>query len=223
MVTLDLVQPAATMSSPMEIDHWTTPRTQPVKPRQDGKEASWYRSRLALQTGLDVDPAERGNEEERNQATPLEADRGQEAKKPEELEDGEGSRVRSELARDLVQRVDELLPLLGDVSLATHIGLLKRDLSQCHDALRDHPGESNYLSIVTLVESAMAELKWKQYGKPQLDTIRQALDIGYRQVRVHFDHYEKARTLFSQQSVHSTPRIDLESLKWEDIKDAEEE
>jgi hypothetical protein len=170
-----------------------------------------------------VDPAERGNEEERNQAAPLEVDRGREKKEPEAIEGGEGSRVRSELARDLVQRVDQLLPLLGDVSLATHIGLLKRDLSRCHDALRNHSGESNYLSIVTLVESAMAQLKWKQYGTTQLDTIRQTLDIGYRQVRVNFGDYEKARALFSQQSVDPTPRIDLESLKWEDITDAEED
>jgi hypothetical protein len=168
-----------------------------------------------------VDPAERGNEEERNQAAPLEVDGGRETKEPEAIEDGEGSRVRSELARDLVRRVDQLLPLLGDMSLATHIGLLKRDLSRCHDALRDHSGESSYLSIITLVESAMAQLKWKQYGKTQLETIRQALDIGYRQVRVRFDDYEKARALFSQQSVDPTPRIDLESLKWEDITDAE--
>src|SRR5207245_9263058 len=135
---------------------------------------------------------------ERNQATPFEVDRGREKKEPEEIEDGEGSRVRSELARDLVQRVDQLLPLVGDVSLATHIGLLKRDLSRCHDSLRDHPGESNYLSIVTLVESAMAQLKWKQYVKPQLETIRQVLDIGYHQVRVRFDDYQKARALFSR-------------------------
>ena len=201
----------------------TTQRTLRDKPRRDAKRSLWHRSPLANGTVLDVDPAERGNEEERNQAAPFEVDRGREKKKPEAIEDGEGSRVRSELARDLVQRVDQLLRLLGDVSLATHIGLLKRDLSRCHDALRNHSGEGNYLSIVTLVESAMAQLKWKQYGKTQLETIRQALDIGYRHVRVNFGDYEKARARFSQQSVDSTPRIDLESLKSEDITDAEED
>jgi hypothetical protein len=223
MVALDAVHLTSTMSSPVEELQLTTPKTVPAKPRRDLKRVLWLRSRLGNGTVLDVDPAERGDEEERNQATPPEGDRRQGKKEPETIEDGEGSRVRSELARDLVQRVDQLLPLLGDVSLATHIGLLKRDLSRCHDALKDHPGESNYLSVVTLVESAMAQLKWKQYGKPQLETIRQALDIGYRQVRVNFGDYEKARRLFSQQRVDSTPRIDLESLKWEDITDAEEE
>jgi hypothetical protein len=221
MVALDAVQPTSTISSSVEVERLTTPRTLPVKPRREAKGARWLRSRLAPQTGLDVDPAERGNEEERNHATPLEVDRGREKKELGAIEDGEAGRVRSERARDLVQRVDQLLPLLGDVSLATHIGLLKRDLSRCHDALKDYPGESNYLSIVTLIESAMTQLRWKQYTRPQLEAIRQALDIGYRQVRVRFEDYEKARNHFSQSSVDTTPRIDLESLKWEDIADEE--
>jgi hypothetical protein len=223
MVALDAVHPTSTMSIPVEVVRLTTPRTPPVQHGRDPKRALWKNSRLANGTALDVDPAEHGNEEERNQAAPLEAGRDQEKKEQGAIEDGEGSRVRSELARDLVQRVDQLLPLLGEVSLATHIALLKRDLSRSHDVLRDHPGESNYLSIITLVESAMARLKWKQYGKTQLETIRQTLDIGYRKVRVRFDDYEKARALFPEQGVDPTPRIDLESLKWEDIKDAEEE
>jgi hypothetical protein len=170
-----------------------------------------------------VDPAERGDAEEHNEAAPFKVNRRRETIALQELEDGEGSRVRSELARDLVQRVDQLLPLLGDVSLATHIGLLKCDLSRCHEILKAHPGESDYLSIVTLVESAMAQRKWKQYGKPQMEAIRKALEIGYRQVQVRFEDYEKARTLFSQERVDPTPRIDLETLSWEDIADAEEE
>ena len=142
---------------------------------------------------------------------------------PERLEDAEGGRVRSELARDLIQRVNQLLPLVGDVALATHVGLLRRDLSRGHDLLKDHPGENNFLSIVTLVESTMAQLKWKQYTHSQLEAIRQVLDMGYRQVRVGFNDYETARNLFSQKSVDATPRIDLDSLSLEDLTDDEEE
>lgn len=179
------------------------------------------RLRSSQQTALDVDPAERGDEDQRNQAAPLEVDRGQEERRSEVIEDGEGGRVRSEVARDLVQRVNQLLPLIGDVTLAANIGLLKRDLSQCHDKLNGHPSESDYLSIVTLVESAMTQLKWKQYTRSQLQAICEALNIGYRQVRVRFEDYEKARDLLSMKNVDSTPRIDLESLKWEDLADDE--
>lgn len=218
MVALDAVRPNATMTVAVDADLLTSSRTLPTKPRS---KAAAMRPRSPLQTGLDVDPAERGDEEEQNQAGTPEADQRRAVKEPERIEDGEGGRVRSEQARDLVQRVNQLLPLVGDVALATHIGLLKRDLSRCHDALNDHPGESNYLSIVTLVESAMAQLKWKQYTPPQLEAIRKALDIGYRQVRVRFEDYEKARTLLSRKNVDATPRINLESLKWEDIADEE--
>lgn len=210
------------MSGPTRGFQVTTARPLAATPRRAESLFARHRPRLTSGTVLDVGPAERGDEEERNQAAPLDIDQGQERKKLRAIEDGEGSRVRSELARDLVQRLDQLLPLVGDVSLATYIGLLKRDLSRCHDALGNHPGESNYLSVVTLVESAMSQLKWKQYGEKQLMTIRQALEVGYRQVRVDFGDYEKVCAQFSRQNVDPTPRIDLESLTREDLACEEE-
>jgi hypothetical protein len=219
MVALDALRPDSTMTAAVNADLLTSPRTLPTKPRQKGAAPVRHRSQSPLQTGLDVDPAERGDEEEQNQAGIREPDQGKATEEQERVEDAEGGRVRSEQARELVQRVDQLLPLVGQVSLAAHIGLFKRDLSRCHDALKDHPGESNFLSIVTLVESALAQLKWKQYNPPQLDAIRQALDIGYRQARVHFADYDKARALLFRTNVDATPRIDLESLKWEDVAD----
>jgi hypothetical protein len=219
MVTLDAMKPNATMTIAVEADPLTSPRTLPTKPRRKGAAPICHRRRPTSQTGLDVDPAERGDEEEQDQAGTPAAEQGRTAKEQERIEDGEAGRVRSEQARDLVRRVDQLLPLVGDVSLATHVALLKRDLSRCHDALKDYPGENDYLSIVALVESAMTQLKWKQYTRPQLEAIREVLDIGYRQVRVGFKDYEKARLLFSRNEVDATPRIDLASLKWEDIDD----
>ncbi len=221
MVALDAVRTNATMTVAVDADLLTSPRTLPTKPRRKGASQTWRRPRSPLETGLDVDPAERGDEEEKDQAGAPEADQGRAAKDQERIEDGEGGRVRSEQARDLVQRVNQLIPLVGDVALAANIGLLKRDLSRCHNVLKDHPGESDYLSIVTLVESAMAQLKWKQYTPPQLEAIRKALDIGYRRVRVRFEDYENARTLLARNSVDATPRIDLASLNWEDIADEE--
>src|SRR5438045_137227 len=119
MVALDAVRPNSTMTIAVDADQLTSPRTLPTKPRRKGVAPAVPRRRPALQTGLDVDPAERGDEEEQNQAGTPEADQGRAAKEQERIEDGEGGRVRSEQARDLVQRVNQLLPLVGDVSLAT--------------------------------------------------------------------------------------------------------
>jgi hypothetical protein len=79
------------------------------------------------------------------------------------------------------------------------------------------------LSIIALVESAMSQLKWKQYTRPQLEAICQALEIGYRQVGIGFADYEWARSLFSHQHMDAAPRIDLGAVKWEDITDDDEE
>jgi hypothetical protein len=218
----DAVKPTATMSVALDVVLLTTPRTSPTTPRRERAVPPGRRVRPARDTGLEVDPSERGDEGVRNQADTPEGDRGRVEEEQNRIEDEEGSRVRSELGRDLIRRVEQLLPLVGDVSLATHIGLLKRDLSRCHDALKDHPAESNYISIITLVESAMAQLKWKQFTRPQLEAIHKALGIGYRKVRVRFEDYETARSLFAQENVDVTPRIDLATLKWEDITDDEE-
>jgi hypothetical protein len=129
-----------------------------------------FSARLRTRNGstvTDIDPAEKGNEDDRNRAEAVEADDEQSVTELATVDDGEGIRVRSELARDLVNRVDALIPMVGDVALATNIQLLKRDLSRCHDALAGYPSESNFLSIVTLIESATAQKKWKQYTQPQ--------------------------------------------------------
>lgn len=213
---------ASTLLAPIDSPNSTTPQTTQARQRGiNGLHRGEARPRP--QTVPEVEPSERGEEDERNQADPLlEADQGQLASKVTPADDGEASRVRSELGRGLVQRVDQLVALVGDISLATHLQILKRDLSRCHDALKGYPSEGDFLSIVTLVESAMAQLKWKQFTRPQLDTIRQALDIGYRQVHVRFEDYEKARTLFRTNQVNATPRIDLDSLNLEDLADGEE-
>jgi hypothetical protein len=175
------------------------------------------------QTDLVVEDFERGSDDARDRATDQELGRIDPRAETKPTEDLEAGRIRSEAARDLVRRVDELTSRIGDISLATYIGLLKRDLSRCHDLLKDRATEGTFLSIVTLVESALTQLKWKQYNKAQVETIHKVLDMGYRQVRVGFDDYELARSLLAKGCIDSTPRIDLESLKWDDITNGEEE
>lgn len=229
MVVLDAVRPVSTFASAVEIVEPTSSRTQLTSSRtgqkrhsKDGKYPAWFPSRSPRQTGLLVDPAEQGNEDERNEASTAQTDKGWESEAQKVVENGAFSRVRSELARDLVQRVAQLEPLIGEVALATQINLLKRDLSHCHDVLKGHPGESDFLSIVTLVESAMTPLKWKQYTRPTVAAIRDALNIGYRQVRVGFEDYQMARSLLSNGHVDATPRLDLGAVNWNEIEDDEE-
>jgi hypothetical protein len=169
-----------------------------------------------------VEPEELGDEEERNFADVR--DRVEPTRRPAVSEDDSGtaSRVRSEVARDVLHRIDQVTPLVGDVSLATNIQLLKRELSRCHDVLKDYPSESSFLSLVTLVESAMSRKKWKDYTREQLELIRSAIEVGYRHARVSHDDYERVRQQFQSGRIDTIPRIDLESLQIDEFTDDQE-
>jgi hypothetical protein len=221
--TLETGQATITENRPAEFPYLTAPWTNRPKLRRTAPVASAVSLHFHPGTELVVAPSERGNEEERNQAETPRVNRAPNERRPVARSNDEAARLRSELARDLVQRVDQLLPLVGDLSLATHVQLLKRDLARCVGVLQDHPAEGNFLSIITLVESAMAQRKWKDYSRTVLELIRVAFDVGYRQVSVQFDDYDKIRRAFATKDVNVLPEIDLESMKLEDLENAEED
>jgi hypothetical protein len=86
--------------------------------------------------------------------------------------------TRADLARQLLARVERLAPRLGDVSLAAEIQLLKRDLVRGHAIFSARPEDNNYLSVVTLVEGALASLTWKGYSPAVLDALRRVFAAG---------------------------------------------
>lgn len=131
-----MYEATATISIPVESEFLTSPQTptnrkhQPVRLRR-GRGTSRYG------TAPEVDPHERGDEDERNRAEGKMTDRTSTTKEEVVSSDGEAVRVRSEVARDLIHRVDALLPLVGDVALATNIQLLKRDLPLMQSAIQE--------------------------------------------------------------------------------------
>jgi hypothetical protein len=147
---------------------------------------------------------------------------GSTMKKTPEVDLAEAARLRSETARSLLKRIDALIPLVGDVSLATHLALLLRELARCYKLLRDHPSESNFLSIVALTEMALTGPKLRRFDRAYLETIRKALEIGCHKTRVRVEDVEAVREQFRQEQVDTVPRVDLLSLKSEDLaNDAE--
>jgi hypothetical protein len=130
--------------------------------------------------------------------------------------------TRNDLARQLLARVERLPPLLGTVPLATEVQLLKRDLSRGHDVLRAS-GETSFLSVVTLVESALACLTWKQYDHQVIDALRQAFAGGTQAGPYAFPDYDAVRRFFAERDIATVPAIDLNSLQPEDLGDGEED
>ena len=72
--------------------------------------------------------------------------------------------ARIALAQRLLEQLEHLPPKLDDVGLAIELQLLKRELARGHAVLRAAPDENAYLSVVTLVEAALACLTWKEYS-----------------------------------------------------------
>jgi hypothetical protein len=217
---IELENDQGTVGSPQRRDRLSSAQTLPY--RKQRKYPARPSAPFPPQTSPVVEDAELGDEEERDweeYSRPTHQENHQAAAD----ETGEASRKRSELARDLLSRLKDLATLLGKVSLAANLELLKKDLARCHKELQAHASETNFLSIVTLVESAMTNLKWKQYSEAELDLFRKAFNVGYRKAHVRFQDYDEIRKQFSREQVRTLPQMDLASLKPEDLENDEEE
>lgn len=120
--------------------------------------------------------------------------------------------TRIDLARRLLARVDRLEALLGTIPLAAEVQLLKRDMRRGHDVLRA-AGEVNYLSVICLVEAALASLTWKLYTPVVVDALREAFAAGTRPEPVTFGDYSAIRRLFRERDIPVGPIIDLDALE----------
>jgi hypothetical protein len=129
------------------------------------------------------------------------------------------SDTRADLARQLLARVDRLAARLGDVSLAAEVQLLKRELVRGHAILSDRPEDNNFLSVITLVEAALASLTWKGYTPAMLDGLRGAFSAAGRDGAFTFEGYDAIRRHFKAAGIPSGPTIDPSSPDLEEDED----
>jgi hypothetical protein len=101
------------------------------------------------------------------------------------------------------------------VSLAVEVQLLKQMLARGHAVLAARPEDNNYLSVVTLVEAALASLTWKQYTPVVLDALRGAFSAGTREGVFPFEEYDAIRRNFKASGIPTGPTIDLASSSLE--------
>ena len=127
--------------------------------------------------------------------------------------------TRADLARQLLARVDRLAPRLNNVSLAAEVQLLKRELARGHPILSARPEDNNFLSVVTLVEAALASLTWKGYTPGVLNALRQAFSAGLREGEFTFEEYDAVRRHFKASGIPTGPIIDMSSPELEEDAD----
>ena len=114
--------------------------------------------------------------------------------------------TRADLARQLLARVERLVPRLGEVSLAAEVQLLKRELARGHAVLNVHPDDNNFLSVVTLVEAGLASLTWKGYTPEVLNALRRAFSPGEGDFT--FEQYDAVRRHLKASGIPTGPVID---------------
>ena len=154
-----------------------TPGTQPPLPKiVYGAELNHQAAVARHQGGQDI--VGRGDDTDANRrlAETIEAEAGSpnggSMAQDTALGTQEQSRSQTDLAGRLLARLGRLEACGGDVSLATEIQLLKRELVRGHTLLASRPGDNDYLSAVTLVEAALASLRWKAYTPQVFGALR---------------------------------------------------
>jgi hypothetical protein len=115
--------------------------------------------------------------------------------------------------------VDRLAPRLNNVSLAVEVQLLKRELARSHPILSARPEDNNFLSVVTLVEGALASLTWKGYTPGVLDALQRAFSAGLREGEFTFEEYDAIRRHFKASGIPTGPTIELSSPGLEEDED----
>jgi hypothetical protein len=96
------------------------------------------------------------------------------------------------------------------------IRLLKRELVRGHDILSTRREDNNDLSVVTLVEAALASLTWKGYTPAVIDVLRRAFAAGTTAGEFTFEAYDSIRQDFKTAGIPTGPMIDLTAPAAED-------
>ena len=124
---------------------------------------------------------------------------------------GPSMEARVEVATRLVSLVGRVIESHGEVRMAADLQVLKRELSRSHDVLGSSTHESDYLSIVTLVEATLASMDWKSATREQLKQVEQALAVGCAESEVTFNHYGRAARTLRGFGVPTMPSFELGS------------
>lgn len=106
--------------------------------------------------------------------------------------------VRKQVAGSLAQAIARVIAACGSAKMPAQLHLLKRELSGCHEVLGSLSTETDFLSIVTLIEMDLGTRDWKTITKDELRALQRAVKVGIDQSLVSFDDYELVlRTLHS--------------------------
>jgi len=121
----------------------------------------------------------------------------------------EAVRKRRAIAERLAALMAKVVAHRGQIAMAADVQLVKRELARAHAVLGESKSESNYLSVITLVEANLATMDWKNASAEQLRQVQQALTVGCAASAVTFDQYRRLERSFRGYGLPTIPTFDF--------------
>lgn len=134
-------------------------------------------------------------------------------------DDPSAPQLRRDLARRLDQELGELLVLVGTPAFAINLHRVKRTLLEGHDLLSPHRSESDFDSLLVLVELALACLPWKQLTGSHVKALQRVIRLGCGKRTIGIGDQERARKILNAARIETIPRLDLTSVEESNLKD----
>lgn len=123
---------------------------------------------------------------------------------------------RKKMAGGISKAFERLGTHCGKARAAADLQLLKRELARCHEELGPYPSESNFLSIVVLLELELGKKAWNAISKEELLFLKRAADIGISKDQITFDDYNFHLRTLNSSGYRTGPILDFDGT-FEDI------
>ena len=130
---------------------------------------------------------------------------------------------RKDLAGRLADAISRVLENHGRAKMASALQILKQELSRSHDVLVALSGEGDYLSIVVLLEQELGNRDWKEISKQELACLKTVVEIGVKEPRVTYDHYNQAFRRLNASGWRTGPVIEFDEKEFQLPRERENE
>jgi hypothetical protein len=134
-----------------------------------------------------------------------------------------GADRRKELAGGLAQAISRVVANHGRVKMAAALQILKHELSRGHDVLGTLGSEGDYLSIIVLLEQELGNRNWKEISKQELACLKTVVEIGVKEPRVTYDHYNQVFRRLNASGWRTGPVIEFDEKEFQLPREREDE
>jgi hypothetical protein len=117
--------------------------------------------------------------------------------------------ARISVATNISKAMSAVIASRKKISMPANLQVLRRRLSDALGVVLISGKESNYASVITLIESTLAASDWKHLSLEQLREIQRAVDLGLVDREVTFDEYRKAAKRIRGYSIQTRPATDF--------------